>query len=295
MGKLDERVAVITGGSSGIGKATVELFIKEGARVVFGDILDERGDTIAEELGENATYIHTNVRLESDIKALLDYTVDKHGKIDILYNNAGFGGAIGLVEDIPTDAFDVSMEVLFRSVFLGIKFVAPIMKKQGSGSIITTSSIAGIHVEGLHIYSAAKAAIIQFTHSVAKELGEYGVRVNCICPGVIATPIFGKSFGLSQEQSERMAEMMKTRSGESDNQSINRSGLPEDIAKAALWLATDDSGFVNGHALIVDGGFVGGLKYSKSIENWETLAGTLNLGDIEDIFRKVNQGIAKGK
>ncbi|KKM96484.1 hypothetical protein LCGC14_1177710, partial [marine sediment metagenome] len=262
---------------------------------VFGDILDERGIKIAEELGDNTTYIHTNVRLESDIKALLDHAVDKHGKIDILYNNAGFGGALGQVENIPTDAFDVSMEVLFRSVFLGIKIVTPIMKKQGSGSIITTSSIAGIHAEGLHIYSAAKAAIIQFTRSVAKELGEYGIRVNCICPGVIATPIFGKSFGLSQDQSEMMAEGMKTRSGDSDNQSINRSGLPEDVAKAALWLASEDSGFVNGHALIIDGGFVGGLKYSKSIENWETLAKTLNLGDVDAIFRKINEGIAKNK
>jgi len=295
MGKLDEKVAVITGGSSGIGKATVELFIKEGARVVFGDILDERGIKIAEELGDNTTYIHTNVRFESDIKALLDHTVDKYGRIDILYNNAGFGGALGLVENIPTDAFDVTMEVLFRSVFLGIKLVAPIMKNQGSGSIITTSSIAGIHAEGLHIYSGTKTAIIQFTRSVAKELGEYSVRVNCICPGVIATPIFGKSFGLSQDQSEMMAEGMKTRSGDSDNQSINRSGLPEDVAKAALWLASEDSGFVNGHALIIDGGFVGGLKYSKSIENWETLAKTLNLGDVDAIFRKINEGIAKNK
>lgn len=295
MGKLDEKVAVITGGSSGIGKSTVELFIKEGARVVFGDILDDKGNKIAEELGDNTTYLHTNVRLETDIKALLDKTVDKYGRIDILYNNAGFGGALGQVENIPTEAFDVSMEVLFRSVFLGIKLVAPIMKKQNSGSIITTSSIAGIHAEGLHIYSAAKAAIIQFTRSVAKELGEYGVRVNCICPGVIATPIFGKTFGLSQDQSELMAEGMKSIAGESNNQSINRVGLPEDIAKAALWLASEDSGFVNGHALIVDGGFVGGLKYSKSIENYENLAKTLNLGNVEQIFLKINEEIAKKK
>ncbi|MFX0081503.1 MAG: glucose 1-dehydrogenase [Candidatus Hodarchaeota archaeon] len=293
MGRLNEKVAVITGGSSGIGKATVELFIKEGARVVFGDILDQQGKEIAEKLGDNASYIHTNVRFESDIKALLDLAVNKYGRIDILYNNAGFGGALGLIENIPTDAFDVTMEVLFRSVFLGIKLVTPIMKEQGSGSIISTSSVAGMHGEGLHIYSSAKAAIIQFTRSVAKELGEYGIRVNCICPGVIATPIFGKAFGLPQDQAERMAEMIKAMPTE--NQPINRRGIPEDIAKAALWLASEDSGFVTGHALIVDGGLLGGPKYSKSIESYEMIAKTLKLGDLEDIFNKVNERIAESK
>ena len=293
MGKLNEKVAVITGGSSGIGKATVELFIKEGAHVVFGDILDQEGKNIAEKLGEKASYIHTNVRYESDIKALLDLAVNKYGRIDILYNNAGFSGALGLVENISTDAFAVSMEILFRSVFLGIKLVAPIMKQQGSGSIISTSSVAGIHAEGLHVYSSAKAAIIQFTRSVSKELGEYGIRVNCICPGVIATPIFGKTFGLPQNQSERMAEMMKVM--EMENQPINRTGIPEDIAKAALWLASEDSGYVTGQALIVDGGLVGGPKYSKSMENWGKITTALNLGELEKVFQKVNEEIAKRK
>ena len=141
MGRLDGKVAVITGGASGIGKASVKLFVEEGARVVFGDIQDERGQALANELGENALFLHCNVRKESDIKALIDLAVNKFKRLDIMFNNAGFGGAYGPIDETPADAFDVTIEVLFRSVFLGIKHAAPIMKKQKSGTIINISSI----------------------------------------------------------------------------------------------------------------------------------------------------------
>jgi len=200
MGKLDGKVVLITGGASGIGKASVRLFIEEGARVIFGDIQDERGKAFAEELGSNAIYLHMNVRNESEIKAAIDLAVEKFGRLDVMFNNAGFGGAGGPIEEIPTDAFDVTMEVMFRSVFLGMKHAIPVMKKHGSGCIISTASVAGLRTGmGPHIYSAAKAAIIHLTRTVAMEVGEHNIRVNSICPGGIATAIFGRGLGLPQD------------------------------------------------------------------------------------------------
>ena len=294
MKRLNGKVAVITGGASGIGKATVRLFVGEGARVVFSDIQDDKGKAIADELGSNAIYLHANVRNEFEIKAAIDLAVEKFGRLDCIFNNAGFPGVGGMIEEMPTDAFDVTMQVLFRSVFLGMKYAAPVMKKQGSGSITSTASVAGLRTGmGHHIYSAAKAAIIHLTHTVAMELGEYNIRVNCICPGGIATAIFGKGLGLPQDAAERMGKMLEFFLA--NVQPIKRAGLPEDVAKVALWLASDDSSFVSGHALVVDGGLL-----SRGIlgENWEKLTELLDklgLGSIEDVMRKLNEEIAKSK
>ena len=294
MGKLDKKVAVITGGASGIGKASVKLFVEEGARVVFGDIQDERGNALADELGPNALYLHTNVRNESEIKALIDLAIKKFGRLDVMFNNAGFGGAAGPIDEIPTDAFDVTIEVLFRSVFLGIKHAASVMKEQKYGSIISTASVAGLRTGmGPHLYSACKAAIIQLTHTSAAELGEFNIRVNCICPGGIATAIFGRGMGLPQDAAERMAEFLKLRLKEI--QPMPCAGLPEDVAKTALWLASDDSCFVSAHALVVDGALI----WKGLIEqNWEELSdflGKLGLGTVEDVYKKVNADIANMK
>jgi NAD(P)-dependent dehydrogenase (short-subunit alcohol dehydrogenase family) len=146
-------------------------------------------------------------------------------------------------------------------VFLGIKHAAPVMKRQGSGSIINTASVAGLRTGyGNHVYSATKAAVIQLTRSVAMELGESGVRVNCICPGFIATPLIGKARGLSQSDANKIVGEIEA--AFENAQPIRRPGLPLDIARAALWLASDESSFVNGHALVVDGGVVGGRSWS---------------------------------
>jgi NAD(P)-dependent dehydrogenase (short-subunit alcohol dehydrogenase family) len=294
MGRLDEKVAVITGGASGIGKASVKLFVEEGARVVFGDIQDDRGKVLADALGPNALFLHTNVRNESEIKALIDMAVNEFGRLDVMFNNAGFGGAYGPIDKTPTDAFDVTIEVLFRSVFLGIKHAAQIMKLQKSGSIINTASVAGLRTGmGPHLYSACKAAIIQLTHTTAAELGEFNIRVNCLCPGGIATAIFGRGLGLPQDAAERMAEFLKLRLKEI--QPIPCAGLPEDVAKTALFLASDDSCFVSAHALVVDGALIwkGVIE-----ENWEELNDfleKLGLGTIEEVYKKVNADIAKMK
>jgi len=294
MGRLDGKVVVITGGSSGIGNASVRLFVKEGALVVFGDIQDEIGEALDEELGSNAIYFHTNVRNEADIKALIDKAIEKFGRLDCIFNNAGFPGVGGPIEEIPTDGFDVSMEILFRSVFLGMKHAIPIMKEQGSGNIISTASVAGLRTGmGGHVYSAAKAAIIHLTRTVAMEVGEFNIRVNCICPGGIATAIFGKGLGFNQEKAERFKEFMKIFLA--DFQPIKRTGLPEDIAKAALWLASDDSAYVSGHPLVVDGGLIGGRMWGQTTEQWEEMAGRLGIDDMEEHRKRLNEEIAKMK
>jgi NAD(P)-dependent dehydrogenase (short-subunit alcohol dehydrogenase family) len=161
-------------------------------------------------------------------------------------------------------------------VLLGMKHAAPIMKRQAAGSIISTASVAGLQAGyGPHVYSAAKAAVIHLTRSVAMELGEAGVRVNCICPGGIATPIFGGALGLSRERSDAIVPMMK---GVLESaQPIKRPGAPDDIAHAALWLASDDSTFVTGHALVVDGGLSGGRQWSETQQRREMLRAALGL------------------
>jgi len=261
MGKLDGRVAIVTGGASGIGEATVKLFHAEGARVVAADVQDARGKRLAEELGAGVVYQHADVSQEADVKALVDRVVGEFGRLDCLFNNAGFVGARGPIDTIPVDEFDLTLGVLLRGVFLGMKHAAPVMKQQGSGSIISTASVAGLQAGfGPHPYSAAKAAVVQLTRTVATELGESGVRVNCICPGGIATPLLASVFG------EGEAAVTTLRSVLALAQPIRRAGLPEDIARAALWLASDDASFVNGQAIVVDGGLTSGRPWSQTPE-----------------------------
>jgi NAD(P)-dependent dehydrogenase (short-subunit alcohol dehydrogenase family) len=261
--RLANKVALITGGASGIGEGTVRLFAREGASVVIADLQDEPGRRLAAELGARVAYVHTDVSREPDVQGAVAETVKRFGRLDCIFNNAGMGGVGGRVEAIDIAGFDQTIGVLLRGVLLGMKHAAPVMKRQGSGSIISTASVAGLTAGfGPHVYSAAKAAVIQLTKTVAMELGEHNIRVNCICPGGIATPIFGKGLGMSAEQAEALVPQMK---GILANvQPIKRSGLPEDIAHAVLWLASDEATFVNGHALVVDGGLTGGRSWSES-------------------------------
>jgi NAD(P)-dependent dehydrogenase (short-subunit alcohol dehydrogenase family) len=263
MQRLDGKVSVITGGAGGIGAATTRLFVAEGSRVIIADVLEERGKRLAEELGDVAVFVRTDVSHEDEIKAAIDVAVERFGRLDCLFNNAGFGGVSGMIEETDTAELDATLAVLLRAVVLGMKHAAPVMKRQGSGTIISTASVAGINTGfGPHIYSTCKAALIHLTCSVAKELGESGIRVNCICPGGIVTPIFGRGLGLSEQEID---EKLPALNGPlSLLQPIRRAGQPEDIARAALWLAGEESSFVSGHALVVDGALTMGRGWSES-------------------------------
>lgn len=263
MDRLAGKVAMITGGASGIGEATVRLFVAEGARVVIADVQDDRGRRLAETLGVSAVYAHTDVREERDIAAAVALAETRWGRLDCLFNNAGAPGVTGGVEAISVEGFDATMALLVRSVLLGMKHATPIMRRLGSGSIVSTASIAGLRGGwGPHVYSAAKAAVIQLTRSIAMELAEAGIRVNCICPGAIATPIFGTSLGLTPDAAEDVAARVKGPLAELHP--LGRAGLAEDIARAALWLATDESSFVTGQPIVVDGGITAGRPWSEN-------------------------------
>ena len=276
MGTMENKVAVITGGASGIGKAIVELFVKEGAQVVIGDIQDEKGQEFSETLGKHTSFIHADVSLEEDVKSMIDHAVDLHGHLDCLVNNAGMGGVLGEVETIPVEGFDRTIAILLRGVFLGMKHAAPIMKRQESGNIINIASIAGMRgISQNHPYSAAKAAVMQLTRTVAMELAVHNIRVNSICPGSIVTAIFGKSKDLPDS---KIAETYENLSGLFERvQPIQRTGTPEDIAKAALWLASDGSSFVTGHSLVVDGGASAGQTWRMQMRFLSRIDSALGL------------------
>ncbi len=274
MARLEGKVAVITGGASGIGKQTVKLFAAEGARLVIADVEDAAGRALAAEIGERAIFQHTDVAQESDVATALDLAAARFGRLDCVFNNAGIGGARGPIAKTSVADFDATLAVLLRGVFLGMKHAARLMLPNGAGAIISTASVAGLTAGyGPHIYSAAKAAVINLTRSVAMELAESGIRVNCICPGFIATPIFGKAAGLSAEQAEQSVGLVTA--GAARAQPLGRVGQPEDVAQAALWLASADSSFVTGQALVVDGGLTSGQPWSASQARQRALADAL--------------------
>lgn len=262
--KLEGKVAVITGAASGIGAATARMFVAEGAKVVVGDIQDDVGEKFAASLGDNAIYRHCNVAREDQVRDLIAAATDTWGRLDVLYNNAGFVGAQGPFESTTVDDYDLTMDVLLKSVFLGIKYASPIMKAQNSGSIISTASICGLVPDvGTHLYNVAKAGVIMMTKSAALEMAEHDVRVNAICPGFIATQLAaGRELSVisEDENAERLA---KVKDRMSDSQPLRRMGDPDDIARMALFLASDDSAWITGTAQVVDGGLTLGKPWRK--------------------------------
>lgn len=272
MGRLEGKVALITGGSSGIGEATVRLFVSEGCEVVIADIQDERGLALAEEVG--ADYVHMDVSSEDDVKKGIDFTVGKHGRLDCVFNNAGIAGAVGGLDEVTAEAFDRTLAVNLRGVFLGTKYAARQMRRQGCGSIINTASVAAIRTGyGNHIYSASKAGVIQFTKSVSMELGEDNIRVNCVLPGFIPTPMIAMARGVPADEAESKLDVIKD--AFKGAQPIQRPGSVDDVAKAALWLASDDSSFVNGQTIAIDGGATGGRMWSDYTRGLDELRGKL--------------------
>jgi len=259
--RLDARVAVVTGGASGMGRATVLRFLAEGARVVIADYNATNGEAVVAEAAQAGRrdavrFIKTDVANEHDVEAMIACAIDAFGRVDIVFNNAGVGGAIGPLTETSVEDWDYTFDVLAKGVFLGIKHAARAMRaaKRG-GSIINTASIAGLSGDGGPlVYSAAKAAVISLTQSAAVELAPDRIRVNAICPGFIATPL----AQAGQTNTDAM------RAAFAKSQPWPDYGRGEHIAGAALFLASDDAEFVTGEALIVDGGLTAaGPELSK--------------------------------
>ena len=253
-GRLAGKVAIITGGTSGMGAATAEMYVAEGARVMIGGRRRDAGQAIVDHLGENAAFSAGDVTIEADVEALVEATVKRWGRVDILFNNAGAGREYRTVENFDADEFLADIWTLVGSCFMTVKHAAPIMKRQGSGSIINNGSSAGLTTDGSGaVYSACKAGMIQVTKVWGTELISNGIRVNCISPGAISTPIF---WGGEQTQSpeENQARLERLNRWWVENRPAKRPGVPDDIAYAAVFLGSDESLHVNGHNLVVDVG-----------------------------------------
>jgi NAD(P)-dependent dehydrogenase (short-subunit alcohol dehydrogenase family) len=248
-GRLAGKVAVVTGGASGIGEATVRRFVGEGANVVIADLQQVPGQMLATELGAAARFINTNVMVEDNVAAAIDLAVLTWGRLDVMFNNAGIIGVTGPIATTDIDAYETTMAVLLRSVVFGMKHAATVMVPQQSGVILSTASVAAfVGGLGAHIYSAAKAAIVGLTQSVAAELWPHGIRVNALVPGKIATPMTASLTGLSADPSNPVDVSSAA------ERRADRRGLPEDIAAAAAFLASDDGAFITGESVRVDGG-----------------------------------------
>lgn len=257
-GRLDGRVAVVTGGAGGIGAATVARFVAEGASVVVADLDAERAATVAGIHGDRAVGLGVDVSVEDDVAMMIDLAVHRFGRLDVLFNNAGFGGALGPIAGTSVEDFDLTFDVLVKSVFLGIKHASPILCEQGSGSIINTASIAALRGGwSPHLYAAAKAAVVHLTTSVALELAASQVRCNAICPGFIATPL---AYGRPDAGE---AELEAMRRAAAATQPLGRVGEPDDIASAALFLASEESAWITGQTIVVDGGVSAGPPWSE--------------------------------
>jgi NAD(P)-dependent dehydrogenase (short-subunit alcohol dehydrogenase family) len=247
----ETRVCLITGGASGIGAACVDAFLAAGYRVASGDLQAHKGKS------KGALFLKLDVSSENSFADAFEVVLERWGRIDCVVNNAAIAGVLGPIAEIPLEEYEYACGIIQRSVFLGMREAARAMQPKKRGAIVNIASIAGLAGgHGPHVYSACKAAVIGMTKSVALELAESGIRVNAICPGAIETPIH---TGVADE---RWVERMdRIRPGLKDNQAIDRMGLPQEIAAAVLWLASDAASYVTGQALAVDGGLTAGRPW----------------------------------
>ncbi len=257
--RLEGKVAVITGAASGFGRAAAHRFAGEGARVVLGDIQENEGAAVARELGDNAVFLRCNVTSEEDVAALVDAAVSHFGKLDVMYNNAGVVGAVGPISETPLEEWQRTLDIHLNGSFLGCKHAARVMMSQGSGSIINMASTAGLlGGQGPHAYATCKHGMIGLTKNVAVELGQYGIRANCIAPGSMATTMVAQLIAGDPNDIDgtkaRLAEISPLK---------GRPGLAEDVANAALWLASDESGYTSGMTLTTDAGVTAGAGNSS--------------------------------
>ena len=260
MTRLTDKIAVITGGCSGIGLATVELFVAEGARVVIGDIQDDRGAELAARFGDRVHYQHCDVMQEQQIEALMDSAVTHFGALHIVFNNAGSGGARERIEDLTGELWDRTHALLLRSVALGIRYAVPHMREHG-GAIVNTASVAALEAGNAPLaYSVAKAGVLHLSKVAAAELSRYNIRVNAICPGFMLTEIFTSTYGMTSNAAAQANASLRAVSPFAQPLAIP--GTPDHIAQACLYLASDAAAFVTGTHLVVDGGLTIGPRSS---------------------------------
>jgi NAD(P)-dependent dehydrogenase (short-subunit alcohol dehydrogenase family) len=258
--ELADKVAIITGGASGIGSATAEHFLLEGARVVIADIDRERGEAVATALGNNCAFTYADVSRQQDVADLISFTTETFDAVDIMFNNAGVSGQMvpSLLDEDFAD-FDRVVKVDLLGVMLGTQIAARYMKDHGGGSVINTTSIGGLYAgRTVLTYRAAKAGVVHFTKSAAIDLGEHGIRVNCIAPGGIPTPLLNVATGDADVQSGDSDVATALRAIISEDRPLNRSGTSIDIANAAVFLGSERSRYVTGVVLPVDGGMTAG-------------------------------------
>ena len=255
-GRLAGKVAAITGSASGFGEAAARLFVAEGAAVALGDIQVDRGRGITAELGHAARFVECDVSREEHVAALVDLAVDSFGQLDVMYNNAGIVGARGPIDQLPDAEWQFTIDVVLHGTFYGMKHAARVMKPRRTGSIISMASTAGV-IGGLgpHAYAAAKHAVVGLTKNVGAELCRFGIRVNCIAPHSMATPMVAMAHLNDPDDIDGVLAELAERSP-----IAGRPGLAADVANAALWLAGDESGYTNGHCLTTDAGVTTGSK-----------------------------------
>ena len=259
--RLDGKVAVITGAASGIGEATVELFVQQGARVLAADKNAEAGAALAARLGSAVRFMRCDVTDCAQLKAAIDHAAAHFGGLDILFSNAGAGGTAAGVEAFDPDSWDHTQALLLRSVAAGAAYAVPHMRQRGGGAIVNTSSVSALQSGYAPLcYSVAKAGVLHYTRVAAAELSALRIRINAIVPGFIATRIFGGLMQLDHDKSGALAAQIAERSGTANP--IGRSGLPHDIAEAALFLSSDAAGFITGTHITVDGGLTMGPRHS---------------------------------
>ena len=246
-GRLNNRICLITGGGSGIGRATCLLFAREGAKVAVADKMLSAARAVAKEIGANAFAIEVDVAVSASVQAMISATVEHFGRIDVLINNAGYGIS-GAVTETSEEDWNKLMAVNVNGVFFGCKYAIPVMKKQGGGVIVSTASVvASVGIRDRAAYCASKGAVAALTRAMALDHVGDNIRVNCVAPGTIKSPYFAEIF----RKSNRPAELRRDLNA---RQAMNRMGKPEEIADAFLFLASDESSFCTGSMLTVDGG-----------------------------------------